>query len=256
MFSAPYFTYDGVFSGTYGLVIADFNAESVVETSVFSPVFRTTKPANLNRFIHSGIQYDTTPQFQFSIISETEIPDIVRREILSWLVGRNEFKRLEIHQTDLERYHYNCVFADASIIFVHGRCHGFRVTAVFDSPFAYGEPTVVSIQEAGEHTITIKNTSDLRDAYVYPKVTFAGSGITIINNTDDETREFNFQDLDGDEQIVVDNEVKYISSNKEKTRLKNFNKKWLRLRKGNNELTIISQGAVTIECPCYVMIGF
>lgn len=256
MFSASDFTYDGVRSGKYGLVIADFNAESVAETAAFSSVLRTTKPATLNKFIHSGIQYDTAPQFQFSVISETEIPDIVRREILSWLVGRNEFKRLEIHQPDLGKYYYKCVFTEASIIFVHGRCHGFRVTAVFDSPYAYGNPTVISVPSAGEYTITIKNTSDLRDTYVYPKVTFTGSGITIINNTDDPKRNFVFTDLDDDEQIVVDNEIKYISSSKKLTRLDKFNKQWLRLRKGDNSLTIISDGPVTIECPCYVMIGF
>lgn len=257
MFNATYFTYDGVFSGTYGLILADFNNEAVVETTAFSPILNTVKPAALNRFFHNGIVYEEVPQHQFSIISESEIPDFARREILSWLTGRNEFKQLKIHQSDLEDYYYNCVFTDVTVIYINGRCHGFRVTANFDSPFAYGKPTIIEIKEAGTYTKSISNKSDIVNGYVYPIVEFSGGSVDIVNVTDDENRHFTFSDLAPVEVITVDNEVRHISSSIGGEKLSNFtSKNWLRLRPGNNVLTIVASGTVKITCPQYAMIGY
>lgn len=256
MFSATHFTYDGVFSGVYGLMLADFDDNSVVETSAFSPVLSTTKPVFSNRFFHNGITYESVPQHQFSVISEVEISDITRREIISWLVGRSSFKPLQIHQPDLEDYHYNCVFTNAEIIYISGRCHGFRITANFDSQYAYGKATKVKVG-AGLHTVELENKSDIKDGYVYPIVQFTGGSVDIINVTDDPKRHFTFRDLLPTEIITVDNEMKHIMSNMGGAKLENFDRKnWLRLRPGNNKLTIASNGDVVITCPHYAMIGY
>ena len=257
MFNATYFTYDGVFSGTYGLMLADFEESPVVETAAFSPVLSTIKPILSNRFFHNGIKYEEHPQHQFSIVSEAEIPDFIRREILSWLIGRREFKQLQIHQTDLEEYYYNCVFTNAELIYINGRCHGFRITANFDSQYARGQATVVKVAKAGTHTVKIENRSDIKDNYVYPIVRFTGGSIDIVNTTDDSQRHFTFADLAPTEIVTVDNEVKHISSSIGGEKLSNFtSKNWLRLRPGYNTLTIVASGEVTITCPHYAMIGY
>ena len=259
MFNATYFTYDGIFSGTYGLKIADFNTDVVIETPVFSPTLNVSKPATSNRFFHNGIVYESAPQYQFSIVSEQPIDDVIRREILAWLTGRKEFKRLYIHQPDLESYYYNCVFTDMQIIAVNGRCHGFRFTANFDSPYQYGEPTVVNIEGTGvSQKILINNRSDIIDGYTYPIVSFKSNtgSIDIVNNTDDMNRHFILSGLLADEEITVDNELKYITSSRAGEKLSNFNKNWLRLRPGYNELNVSINGTGKIVCPTYVMIGF
>ena len=257
MFNASFFTYDGVFSGTYGLIIADFDDSVQANTAAFSPVLNTTKPVSLHRFYHNGIAYEAPPEFQFSILSEAIISDVLRREILSWLVGRNQFKELKVHQPDLEDYTYKCVFTNTEIIYINGHCHGFKVTANFDSHFAYGTPTVKVIPNAGTHTVTIINNSDIVDDYTYPMVKFIGTGVEIINQTDDPNRVFKFEGLASTEEVTVDNEAKFISSNTGDQKLGNFtSKKWLRLRKGINTLQITSNGRVEIICPSYAMIGF
>lgn len=256
MFNATYFTYDGVFSGVYGLIMADFDDSPVIETSAFSPVLNTTKTSLANRFYHNGITYEGVPQHQISVVSETEIPDFVRREILSWLVGRKMFKKLYVHQTDLEGYYYNCVFTDAEIIYINGRCHGFRLTANFDSQYAYGTPTSVTVG-AGTHTVKLENKSDIIDDYTYPIVQFTGGAIDIVNTTDDVNRHFAFKNLAETEIITVDNEARYISSSVGGEKLSAFDgKNWLRLRRGYNTLTIIAKGNVVITCPHYAMIGY
>lgn len=281
MFNARYFTYDGVFSGIYGLMLADFDDSSVIETAAFSPVLYANKPVSLPRFYHGGIVYESVPQHQFSIVSQYPISDVIRREVLSWLVGRREFKPLKIHQPDLDAYEYRCVFTDIQIIYVNGHCHGFRLTANFDSPYQHGEPvTTEELTVSGSQTIQLINQSDILDDYVYPTIKFKAStastldaeavawarsqkgvevgnyDICVINETDSTSRRFIFAGLMPNEVITVDNEIKHISSNISGEKLTNFNKNWLRLRQGENLLNISMNGTVEITCPTYVALGF
>ena len=263
MFSATYFTYDGVFSGLYGLMIADFDDNSVIETNAFSPSLNTVKPPALNRFFHNGMTYDAAPQHTFSIISEYPISSNIRREIISWLFGRDSYKILKIHQPDLEGIHYNCVFTTIDIIYINGYCHGFRVTANFDSFYQYAEPTSIEITGNGTEIIKeINNQSDVKYGYIYPTITFSMTApvgdydISIVNKSDNSSRYFRFQGLLANEEITVDNELKHITSNIGGEKLSNFNKNWLRLKPGVNELSIVLNGTATITCPSYVLLGF
>lgn len=263
MFNASNFTYDGVYSADYGLQIADLDGSQVINTTVFTPTLMTIKTNQSHRFFHNGILYENAPEHQFTVISEEPVTDLRRREILSWLVGRTAFKQLRIHQSDLEDYYYMCVFTAVDIIYINGCCHGFALTATFDSPYQYGEPTVVNITGTGTaQTITIDNRSDLRDGYVYPTIVFTasatsgGHNISIINTTDNASRAFVFDSLQNNETVTVDNEMKIITSSVAGEKLSNFNKNWLRLRKGINTLTVQINGTATITCPTYITIGF
>ena len=258
MVNSTYFTYDGVFSGRYGLQIADFTGwipESVEENEAFSPSLSILKVPSLIRFYHGGLEYDAAPTCEFSVVSESVIPPELRSAILTWLIGRKSFKPLKFHNDDWEDFVYYCVFTASSTIYVNGECHGFRLTASFDSPFARGTPTVATTT-SGTHTITIENKSDIRDEYTYPKVQFTGN-VSIINTTDSATRAFTFANIGASETLTVDCETKVITSSVGGEKLTNFtSKKWLRLKPGINSLSVTSSGNVTITCPWYVMIGY
>lgn len=260
MFNATYFTYDGVYSGSYGLQIASFNSDTVEDTAVFAPTLNITKSARARRFLHNGIEYDEAPEYTFSIISQFPIGEIQRREVLAWLVGRGDFKKLQIHQPELEDYYYNCVFANVDLIYVRGRCHGFTVTAKFDSIFAYGKPKIIRVTGTGiAQTVKIINDSDIPDDYIYPLVSFTMSqegGVSILNLSEDIQTEFKFEGVRNTETITVDNELKIIESTIGGDRLSLFNKNWLRLQRGVNVLQIIFNGTMTITVPNYAMIGF
>ena len=257
MFNATYFFYDGRSSEEYGLQIADFDSNTVKETDAYSLTLSLQKTPGAVRFFHSGIEFDTAPTCEFSVLSEREIDIMSKRSILSWLTGRKEFKPLRFDGGDNGEFTYYCVFTSVKTIWVSGRCHGFRLTAVFDSPYARLAPTTVKIEGAGVHTVTINNMSDIIDGYTYPIVQFAGTSIDIVNTSDDPERHFTFSGLLDNEVITVDNETKYISSTAAGEKLSNFtSKKWLRLRQGMNTLAIISAGEVIITCPHYAMIGY
>lgn len=290
MVNTTYFTYDGVFSGTYGLQVAEFDVSSVEENEAFSPNLTTLKVPSLVRFFHGGIEYDSAPTCEFTVVSEDVIPPELRSAILSWMIGRNEFKPLKFHNDDWEDFVYYCVFTHSSTVYVNGQCHGFKFTATFDSPFARGASTVVSTPDeilenfesnnnigyTQTYNLVINNKSDIKDGYVYPVVEFEGNSISIINTTDDAARKFEFGTYgDGEKplfptgvegRLKVDCETKIITAEKkindewvkdDDEKLGNFlSKKWLRLRPGNNTLRVTSEGPVTITCPWYVMIGY
>ena len=256
---ATQFTYDGIYSGQYGLLIADFDKSNVDRTTPFRPTVKTVKATRRDRFSFAGIQYENTPQFTFSFISRTPIPDIIRREILTWLVGRHGFRKLQIHQPDYEEYTYNCIFSDIQIVFVNGECVGFNLQATFDSPYCYGKPKIHSITTKTLETVGLRiiNESDIVDGFVYPKITVNTSRHEFeIINLHEPDRPCMFTNLTPPENLVIDNELRIINSDIGGDRLSCFNKNWLRLRRGVNELRIKVHGTVAIECPTFVLIGF
>lgn len=256
MFNATYFRYDGQWSGTYGLQILDFDDNTVTESDAFSSTLSLQKAPGSLRFFHGGVDYDSAPTCEFSVLSEQEITGGMRSMILSWLVGRKQFKPLRFDGGDNDEFTYYCVFTSAKAMWINGHCHGFRLTAQFDSPFARGKATSITVG-AGTHTVELRNKSDIADGYTYPLVTFTGNSVDIVNTTDDSQRHFTFSGLAPTETLTIDNEVKYISSSIGGEKLSNFtSKNWLRLRSGINSLTIVSSGNVTITCPYYAMIGY
>ena len=273
MLNATTFTYDGVFSGKYGLLVAAVNTENIQETSPFLPAIKATKTPKQKRFSFAGIEYEDMPRFQFSFMCEDPIPDLVRRELLTWLVGRNGFRKLQFHQPDYADYEFNCIFEETRIIFVNGECHGFVLTAAFDSHFCYGRPRKVCVKGDGVEykEVTLINESDIIDDFTFPLVKFKAvehfddnTLISITNSSDpvDPLRAFEFfertefAEVTPLEEIKIDNELKIITSSVLGDRLTNFNRNWLRLVKGANKLKIRINGECTIECPTYVKIGF
>lgn len=262
MLSATDFTYDGVFSGVYGVQIASFNDSVVEETAYVTPTTTIVKPPMAKKFYYIGSKYEEAPTFEFSIISEKPIPDLVQREILLWLDNRKGFKTLVIHQPEFETYTYNCIFNVTSIIYHAGRCVGFNLQATFDSPYHYEKPRTESVDSDGteEAEITIYNNSDIIDDYVYPTVTFKldeEGDVEIYNTSDDSLRMFSFKGIPANVEVTVDNEMKIISSDPADNYFTKFNGlKWLRLVKGKNILKVKINGEVKITCPQYAKIRF
>lgn len=254
MFNATYFTYDGIFSGSYGLQIADFDDNAVKEGEALTLTLALQKASGALRFSHSGIECDTPPTCEFAVIRDSEFSAADRKEIMAWLVGRNDFKELTFTGGDSDGYTYRCVFTSVSTISVHGRCYGFRLTAQFDSPYARGIATSVTVG-SGTHTISLVNNSGIMDDYVYPMVEFTGASVDIVNTTDDSSRHFTFSGMSG--TTTVDNETRHIQNSAGSMPLSGFtSKKWLRLRRGTNVLKITSAGTVKITCPNYAIIGY
>ena len=298
MFTATNFTYDGKFSGDYGLKIMSFDANPQEETAYVVPTISTGKPTRSKRFFYEGMNYDNPPAYEFSVVSERPIAEESQQDILNWLDSRKGFRKLNIYQTGFTDFTYNCIFTVTSTIYQAGFCVGYNLSAQFDAPFQYGKPTTKAITGNTNDTnkFSIINKSDVIDDYVYPTVTInkaGGDRLTIINLTDNsltkEDRKFQLivpKDAESDGTgtpaisyypIVIDNELKTFAQNigVNSNLLGKFNKQWLRLLRGKNNLQILwetavegsdgsitytpatdNNGSVTISCPYYKRIKF
>lgn len=258
--NAIYVTYNGVFSAQYGLKLGSFGGnDSTEERTIFDPSISTQKAKNMKHFYITNIVEENAPEVEMTLISDAIIHDINKREILAWLNSGSEFKKLIIHRPETEEFYYMCRFREISEIMVNGFCVGFKMIAVLNSPYQYGVDTMVTLND-GNYTdklINIFNKSDIIDDYVYPLIRFtitSGNSIQITNMSDDENRVFELVDLPQNKEITIDNELKIIDG--DGVFLANFNKHWLRLKKGKNILKITLTGKIKITCPQFVSVGF
>jgi hypothetical protein len=99
--------------------------------------------------------------------------------------------------------------------------------------------------------LEIENIGNIKP-YHYPEVEFLlqgdSTGIT-IQNLSDSGRIFEFTNLTMGENIYVDNDKqRIITSLSDTYRLDNFNKNWLRLVQGVNQLKITGKCTLQIRC--------
>ncbi len=258
MFNATEFIYDGIYSAQYGLKIASFNSSVMEETPYAAPNLILEKSAKSKRYHYLDCVYDSPPTHSFSVVSEEAIPEEILREILIWLDSRRGFKPLVIMQSGLDELTYNCIFSIESMIYHAGRCIGLNLTATFDSQFVLGKPIEITVFGEGEpKNVEIYNDSDNIDGYIYPTVEFdaVDGKVSIVNNTDDKTREFAFDGVNSNTLYKVDNELKIITGEGSDL-LSKFSKKWLRILRGKNNLRICVNGSVVVRFPRQIKISF
>ena len=263
MFNGLTFTYDSISSTTHGVKILDFEGIGKFSTNILSASVSTTKPAMSPRFFRVGSTTETPPQFELTIISETSLDDTKRRAILSWLYNRGDFKTFQVNQTDLTNYYYKCIFSSVDAIYINGKCYGFSLTGILDSPYQYGVPTTSSTTvTVGGQMASISNNSDIPDGFVYPKITItkpATSEPATVTISRYSTAEYTtFAVNAAAETLTVDCELKTIKSNIRTYPMSGFSGSWLRLAKGSNSLQLYAPSGTTIaiECPNYALVGF
>lgn len=282
MFNAEEFTYDGVFSGKYGLKIASLNSSTTEETSYAGIDTLFDKPSKGRKFYYIGSKVTSPPTCEFAVLCKEPLQDFSLKEISVWL-EKDGFKPLVVHQPDLNNYKYMCVFNITSLIYHCGRCIGLNLRATFDSHFMYGADTITNatIKEGETKEFSILNKSDKTPTakYVNPKmeITFSNStpspsevAVVLTNNTDDNQREFRLKVPDGTKKIIVDNQEKkiemYSGANGEIVERglyldKFIGKNWLRLLSGKNQVSATIENAsgdttIKITCPQYVKIRY
>lgn len=248
---ASFYAYDFMFnsepSRKYNLQIITFNDGSLFEGIGSSDVelytqevYRKAKPYFLGR------QQSPVLKFELTFGSIFPIGGIERSAISKWLFGQNEYKKLYIIQDDLNGSYFNCFLTNPRPVYVGGVNYAFICNVVCDSPFAYSPLRTFTETFTDETIITynfeLYNKSHDVD-YLYPNLTFTLNTIGdsfLIRNDSDNSREFLFEDLQPNEEITIDNDLQILTSSTGLKRLSKFNKNWLRLVPGLNELYVES----------------
>ena len=261
MLKGSYFIYNWQNSKDHNLMLADLNADITTSTTALSLTLHTTKPHHGVNFYHNGVTADEPIQHTLTVFSNSEISATKRYEILTWLLdpGINTYKRLEINNSDNASIaQYMCRFTNADAIFIDGRCYGFKLTAIFQSPYVHDGLWLYLSGPLTDYEIEIE--VDAYDEYVYPRIQFTGTSLSIVNKTVSPNEEFQLSGYGNDSSVLIDNELRIVQYDNAATPIfsKFQGQRWLKLAPGRNLLSITcsSDAQFSISYAQRTTIGF
>ena len=239
------FIYNGVPSETYGLRIAEIDADAVTRTMGSSAmeiyeqkIYRRAQP------YFFGATPSPKLSFPFSAFSEDEIDADLFQRIQKWLFSSRSYKKFQIDQPDVQNIYFNAILNDPQIVRVGNIIKGFSCMVTCDSPFAWNFPKTTLYEYTSSVVDSVEifnNTSDDIGNYLYPSLEITMNNIggdLRIENESDSNRITEFDALSPSEIIDIDSSLQTLSSSTGLRRLTNFNKKFLRLIPGINRLHI------------------
>ena len=208
-----YFIFNDVNSENYNIVIG---SQSAIEDSSFS-LNRTIIKGNVNKYREKvsslGTTNDEVITFDFIILKnpcssvETTFDIDETREILAWLTsphyptlfrwGRNDIGLLP--------YEYFGTFTEVTSFSKGGNIYGIKVKFETNSSYAYSPIISKIFNIINSADISIKNSSDNLNDYVYPivKINPNFTGTLNITNVSDDNRDINI-DVYQDNEITID----------------------------------------------------
>ena len=200
MFHGSSFIYNEIPSEMYDLRILNFDASGTGQSPAIGSTTLIQKwIQSKKRPYHFGTANTTPLTFTLTIGSFDPRTTIDRSRIGRWLLGKTQYKKLQIATDDFIDVYFNVIFSDGGNFYNGNIYQGVELNAVCDAPWAW---------------------------------TFPRTDIT------DNNRAFTFTGLSQSEEINVDNDKKIITSSYDELRLGDFNKNWFRFLPGNNQLNI------------------
>lgn len=254
-----HFEYDGVSSRRYGLIIVNIDTDRMKQLSGQKEgVTIYSRSANKRYLIDDD--YASSPiTFDIEIATKSGrcLEMTERRQIEKWLFNHYNYRKFymdladdEIGETykyingERKRSYLNCRLINPEKVEGNGGIVGYKATLEADSNMFWQDPVerafdVNNGTESASSNITVSIDTDM-DEYVYPKVTIqmgsSGGDVTIVNNSDDSSRQTKFVDLGASSTVVMKGELNYVSGQYyEKFSGRNF----IRLLDGENIFTIL-----------------
>ena len=267
------FIFNDVPSETYGLYLGqsgssgeDTNAAGTDVSLLTQKIYRRPVP------LFYGAEQ--TPVLQFPISMYTindELTAADFSDVSTWLFGQMGYKKLRIVQNDMQDIYFNCFLTAPQIVRIGNIIRMITATVVCDAPWGWGEPKIYTYSyNPNEYcpldNIRIDNISD-NNFYTYPTSliieTNLFGGIITITNTEDNNRQSIWGNispfyisLSPNETVTMNCDLQTISSDLSAYPLANFNKNFLRLVQGTNNLTVVGNiKGFTMTVPTAVKIG-
>lgn len=260
-----HFTYDGVSSRNYKLIIANVDTERSLSLSGQTEVATIFNKTNKQRLV-VGNNYANSPMaIPINILTDdNSIMDRATvRAISRWLFDRQSYKRLSLDPIDVpseddpgagaraKELYINCRFSNPQRLEYFGGTVGFTVTMETDSGWWWQEATIKDFTFTGVGPTSTNNfvvtvDSDYDD-YIYPLMTIrtARSGDVSLKNNSDGTYTTAFINIAGGSIITISGRTNYINSQYyERFKGRHFP----RLINGDNNFTVTGAvSRITVE---------
>lgn len=184
-----------------------------------------------------GAKQTPTLSFPIEFVCEYSMDTQTLIRVKDWLFGSLDYQKLQICIDGLEKYYFNCILKPKEdYIFADG-FRGFSATVECNSPFAWEDMQVkrYSQPESGYGKQIFYNLSaDSEMLKPIIKFTSLGGDFKIINKSLNIS--FEWTGLQDGETIFCDCKTGIITSSTGLSRFNIFNKQFLKLQKGVNQL--------------------
>lgn len=241
MFTNITFKFNDKISSEFGLYLAS------LDTGTKNAPFAVERNIIEEKVPHNPIPYfygieEQTLSFQLTMYRDEEELDYdTRVEIVRWLF-QDEYKPLI--SEDHPYIVYNCIVVDKpEKILIGNMPRLITINFKCDAPWAWS-PILSATHDLSNNTtsqiLKLENKSNIVK-YYYPEIwitSLDGGTISLVNYSDGG-REFKFNNLQTNETIYVNNRLKQIETDvADIYRLKDFNRTWLRLGYGINQIAV------------------
>lgn len=190
------------------------------------------------RVLYLGASQAPQLEFPIEVVFEKPVDIFEFTQVKDWLGGEIQFRELQICSEYFNTFYFNCYIRLEEDLIYNGGYRGVRATVICDAPFAweFQDEIVYPLDPNKNNTIFFNNLSAdselLKPIIIF---TMAKSGTFSITNI--ETGKITqFTGLNAGETVTLDNLNGFIESSLGIRRVKNFNKIFLKLIKGTNEL--------------------
>ncbi len=254
-----YFIFDGIKSSDMNLYNVRVGHSGFVEVPFIgrANIRETTSHKKIIPRLHSVKREPISFTLQFMLMDDNLQPKEWtpedRYKIGKWLI-HDTYKEFQTSD-DLGKYYY-VIIEDAEKLYLASGKGYLEVTCRTNSPYAWSPiyilPFDLSDNDATT-TIVLENKSNV-EQYHYPKIeieSLASETTVELKNLSNGGETTKFEGLSKNEVISVDNENRIIKSDLFGTNpFEKFNKTWLELVQGNNEIE------VTGKCKLWVKSRF
>ena len=250
MFKSTDFTFDGVASSTYNVIIVDINRTGIenFDYGLSNTSIIEEKIPRRERPYHYGV--DSSPMStDFVIIKEdgSEFSQTELFNIKKWLMHRQYKKFVSDDNTGI---YYNVILTDPEKVLIGKNKIGLSFRMRMDAPYGYLTEQTDSYTITGSQAITIDTTvSNYDKNYSNVEIQFTvavGTTDITIENTDDDGRIVEFSTLTDGEVFYMNNQRKELFDDNGDDRFDVFNLTWFRLLPNEvNNITIT--GSCDIE---------
>ena len=240
MFTNTTFKFNDKVSSEFGLYLAS------LDTSTKNAPFAVERTINEEKVRNNPIPYffgmtEQSLYFKLTMYREEEWDYDTKVEIVRWLF-QDEYKQFisEDHPSII----YNCIVTDRPEKILVGNVQRLiELNFRCDAPWAWS-PVLGTTYDLSDNTTTktlqFENRSNIVK-YYYPEIWIQSldGGTISLKNYSDGGREFKFDNLQVNEIVYINNQLKQIETDVSSIyRLKDFNRNWLRLNYGINNIVV------------------
>ena len=249
LFASTEFMFDGIPSSYYGLSLLNFSTSQTTASYIGNKAIIEEQLPNKNIPYFYGIS-NSPLAFNITIGKETEWTEEFKMEIARWLFQKTYKPFIS---NDNPSIVYNCIATNSPEKILFGNVQ-YLVSLNFrcDAPHAWSNPIMESYDLSDNTTSEIliwENRSNYEN-YIYPELQIESidGGTIKLENLQDGGRITQINNLQAGEIVTLENDIQFIETNTTGIyRLKDFNRNWLRLIYGQNQIKVTGKCRIILR---------